>query len=48
MIYRVLIALWKYEGGRQMSLQNKINELKIAPHRGLSQDVTKFVLDKGL
>lgn len=31
-----------------MSFQNKINKIKIAPHRGLSQDVAKFVLDKGL
>lgn len=31
-----------------MSLQNKIDKIKIAPYRGLSQDVTKFILDKCL
>lgn len=46
MIYMVLNTLWKYKGGRQMSLQNKISNIKIAPRRGLFQDVTKFVLVK--
>lgn len=45
MIYRVLITLWEHKGGRQTSLQSKINKIKIAPHGGRSHAVAKFVLD---